>query len=78
MYASMKYEIVHVFIIHVVSYGFTFEQRSTRKDSNRPKTIRKTAATPKAKSNDEDHNNKRGQQTIPQVDIHREKTQAGQ
>ena len=50
-----------------VSYGFTFEQRTTREDSNNTRTTRNTA-TQETKLHTDDSNDKQSQKTRPQAD----------
>ena len=50
-----------------VSYGFTFEQRTTREDSNYTRTTRNTA-TQETKPYTDDSNDKQNQKTRPQAD----------
>ena len=51
------------------SYGFTFEQQTTREISNSTRATRTTADTPETKPDTEDSNNKRKHRTRPQMDI---------
>ena len=50
-----------------VSYGFTFEQRTTREDSNYMRTTRNTA-TQETKPHTNDSNDKQNHKTRPQAD----------
>ena len=50
-----------------VSYGFTFEQRTTREDSNNTRTTRNTA-TQETKLHTDDSDDKQSQKTRPQAD----------
>ena len=50
-----------------VSYGFTFEQRTTREDSNYTRTTRNTA-TQETKQHTDDSNDKQNHKTRPQAD----------